>query len=291
MLGTSIFSFAGNNQNVGDTSKPVLIHITETKKADDLKVLVVLDGKIAGTMAEIKNIETIVPTDKIKSVNVLKDSAAIKKYGEKGKWGVIEIFTETINVNEVEEKVFAKVEIEASFPGGNAMWRKYLERTANGMVASDNGAPIGKYTTIVQFIVDKEGNISDVKPLTNFGYGMEAEVLRVIMKGPRWTPAVQDGRPVKAYRKQPITFQVEGDGLEVNVKEMYVFYTGVSNSVSIKAFKVKDEDLDISISQGIIVRVGDGNYEVKVDSPGKAIITIRNKKTNKEVGQVYFVVK
>ena len=58
------------------------------------------------------------------------------------------------------------------------------------------------------FVVDKEGNISDVRPLTKHGYGMEKEVVRVISKGPRWNPAVQDGRMVKAYRKQPITFQV-----------------------------------------------------------------------------------
>ncbi|MEQ1678624.1 MAG: energy transducer TonB, partial [Chitinophagaceae bacterium] len=47
--------------------------------------------------------------------------------------------------------------------------------------------------------------------LTNHGYGMEEEAMRVIKKGPKWTPAVQNGRQVKAYRKQPITFQVQGE--------------------------------------------------------------------------------
>jgi protein TonB len=64
---------------------------------------------------------------------------------------------------------------------------------------------------VVQFIVDKEGNISDVKALTNQGYGMEDEAVRVIKKGPNWTPAQQNGRYVKAYRKQPITFVVSGE--------------------------------------------------------------------------------
>ena len=110
-----------------------------------------------------------------------------------------------------ENKIFDKVEIEASFPGGDAAWRKYLERNANGQVATDNGAPEGTYTVVVQFVVDKEGNISDVKALTNHGYGMEQEAIRVIQKGPQWKPAVQNGRQVKAYRKQPITFQVLGE--------------------------------------------------------------------------------
>lgn len=112
---------------------------------------------------------------------------------------------------EDENKIFDKVEIEASFPGGDAKWRRYLEQNANGQVATDNGAPEGTYTTVVQFVVDKEGNISDVRALTNHGYGMEQEAMRVIKKGPKWTPAVQNGRQVKAFRKQPITFQVQSE--------------------------------------------------------------------------------
>lgn len=110
-----------------------------------------------------------------------------------------------------ENKIFDKVEIEAQFPGGDSKWRQYLERNCNGQVASDEGAPAGTYTTVIQFVVDKEGNISDVRALTNHGYGMEDEAMRVIKKGPKWTPAVQNGRHVKAYRKQPITFVVSGE--------------------------------------------------------------------------------
>ena len=110
-----------------------------------------------------------------------------------------------------ENKIFDKVEIEAAFPGGDSKWRRYLETNCNGQVATDNGAPEGTYTTIIQFVVDKEGNISDVRAMTNHGYGMEQEAIRVIQKGPKWTPAQQNGRFVKAYRKQPITFQVTGE--------------------------------------------------------------------------------
>ncbi len=113
-----------------------------------------------------------------------------------------------VKKEEDENKIFDKVEIEAEFPGGDSKWRQYLERNANGQVATDNGAPEGTYTVVVQFVVDKEGNISDVRSLTNHGYGMEEEAIRVIKKGPKWNPAIQNGRKVKAYRKQPITFQV-----------------------------------------------------------------------------------
>lgn len=107
-----------------------------------------------------------------------------------------------------EDTVYESVDIEASFPGGDDAWRKYLEQNVNGAVAAEYGAPAGSYTVVIQFVVDKEGKLSDIKPLTRHGYGMEAEVIRILRKSPRWNPASQDGRMVKAYRKQPVTFTV-----------------------------------------------------------------------------------
>jgi periplasmic protein TonB len=112
---------------------------------------------------------------------------------------------------EDENKIFEKVEIEASFKGGEGAWRKFLERQLNPNAPIDNGAPEGTYTVYVQFVVSKDGSISDVKALTTHGYGMEAEAVRVIKKGPAWVPAVQNGRAVNAFRKQPITFQVTSE--------------------------------------------------------------------------------
>lgn len=55
----------------------------------------------------------------------------------------------------------------------------------------------------------KDGTISDVAAETNHGYGMEQEAVKIIKKGPKWTPAIQNGRNVNAYRRQPITFVVQ----------------------------------------------------------------------------------
>jgi periplasmic protein TonB len=115
-------------------------------------------------------------------------------------------------VEDAEDRTFDKVEIEATFPGGDQAWIKYLQRTLNAATPVDNGAPAGTYTVIVQFVVTKDGSISDVKALTNHGYGMEKEVIRVIKMGPKWIPAFQEGRQVKAYRKQPVTFAVIDEG-------------------------------------------------------------------------------
>lgn len=109
---------------------------------------------------------------------------------------------------EPEPEIFTKVEIDASYPGGASAWRNFLERNLRGETPVDNGASPGTYTIIVQFVVDVAGNVSDVKALTNQGFGMEQEAMRVLKKSGKWKPAIQNGREVKAYRKQPITFQV-----------------------------------------------------------------------------------
>jgi len=112
-------------------------------------------------------------------------------------------------VEDDEGKVFNKVEIEAEYPGGTAAWAKYLRNNLDANTPIDNGASEGTYTVVVRFIVSKDGSISDVVAETKHGYGMEAEAMKIIKKGPKWTPAQQNGRMVNAYRRQPITFVVQ----------------------------------------------------------------------------------
>jgi periplasmic protein TonB len=104
-----------------------------------------------------------------------------------------------------EPEIFTKVEIDAKFDGN---WEKFLLRNLNPQTPIDNDAPAGNYTVIMQFVVDIDGTISDIKALSNLGYGLEHEAIRVLKKATKWEPAIQNGRKVKAYRKQSITFQV-----------------------------------------------------------------------------------
>lgn len=124
------------------------------------------------------------------------------------------IFTINVTAQDVKpttDSIFTKVEAEIAFPGGDQVWRNFLVRNLNIEVPYNNGARPRKYTVVIQFVVDTAGNISDIKPLTNHGYGMEEEVMRVISKAPKWIPALINGRKVKAYRKQPVTFLVSPD--------------------------------------------------------------------------------
>jgi periplasmic protein TonB len=113
--------------------------------------------------------------------------------------------------NSGELKIFEKVEVEAYFPGDEKGWYTYLRQNLNPLAPVDKGAPEGTYNVIIQFIVDKDGHLSDITPLTAHGYGMEAEVVRILEKSPPWIPATQNGKKLRAIRKQHITFYVEAE--------------------------------------------------------------------------------
>ena len=119
--------------------------------------------------------------------------------------GVVEV----PKVDDDEGKIFTKVEVEAGFPGGDRAWRSYLEKNLNTEVPGENGAPEGNLTVIVKFVVSKDGSLSDISCESDPGYGICQEAIRVIKRTKNWTPAIQNGRNVNAYRRQPITFSVQ----------------------------------------------------------------------------------
>ena len=106
------------------------------------------------------------------------------------------------------EKVYTSVQIQAEFPGGITSWGKYLQRKLNNSLPAENGAPPGKYTVTVDFIVSDDGTISDVVAENNPGYGTAEEAIRVIKSGPSWKPAIQNGHNVNYRVRQAITFVV-----------------------------------------------------------------------------------
>lgn len=105
----------------------------------------------------------------------------------------------------------ARDEKEAYYRGGEKAWMAFLSEHIDIRVAQKK-APAGRYSIIIQFIVGLDGSVTDIEPLSNNGYGMEEAVMKAIKKSPLWVPATQDGKTVKVYRKQPITFEIEDRG-------------------------------------------------------------------------------
>ena len=106
------------------------------------------------------------------------------------------------------DSIYVIVENPAEFPGGIEAWRRYLQRNlVYPSLAQENGTQ-GKVS--VQFVVDREGNISDVIALNDPGEGLAEEAVRIIKRGPKWRPAEQNGKKVIYRHVQVITFQLEG---------------------------------------------------------------------------------
>jgi TonB family protein len=105
-----------------------------------------------------------------------------------------------------KEAIFSKVETEAEYPGGQDGWRNYLFKTLRYPQVAQDKEIMG--TVIVQFIVDENGKVSDVKTVSGPKV-LLAESIRVIKESGTWTSALQNGRKVKAYKKQPITYKLE----------------------------------------------------------------------------------
>lgn len=105
------------------------------------------------------------------------------------------------------EKVFTKVEKAATFPGGLNGWKRFLE---SNLQYPESATDAGRQGVIsVQLVVDKDGNVSEVKALNpEIGADLAAEAERVIKKGPKWIPAEQNGRYVTYRFVQKITFQL-----------------------------------------------------------------------------------
>jgi len=188
----------------------------------------------------------------------------------------------------IDDKMFERVEVEAAYPGGASAWFKFLSRTVKGEVPSDNNAPAGTYTVIVQFVVNKDSTLTDFSALTKHGYGMEQEVIRALRLSGKWIPAMQNGRTVKAYRKQPVTFNVEMEGMDIETERPGALYLNKENKVSIKALKVKDEDLLVTVSQGTITKNGDGIYTIKLTKKDRVIIRLYNTKKDRTEGEAIF---
>lgn len=111
-------------------------------------------------------------------------------------------------VAEDEDKVFTKVEIEASFPGGDGAWTRYVTKAIQNNI--DELTDAGQSGTCrVRFIVSKDGTVSSVEALTLKGSKLAEIAVNAIRKGPKWTPAQQNGRHVNAYREQPVTFTIQ----------------------------------------------------------------------------------
>lgn len=159
--------------------------------------LIVVDGVISSKKVEDFDPETI------QSINVLKGEMATKKYGEKGKDGVLEIALKH------KDEVFMVVEQMPEFPGGLAALKEFVRVNLQYPKIALENKIAGQVH--VQFTVAENGSVTDTKVVGGIDPALDREAMRIVNSMPKWIPGQQRGTPVKVSYVLPINFTYPTD--------------------------------------------------------------------------------
>lgn len=119
---------------------------------------------------------------------------------------VQEVIAETKPVEEAPVSI-AMVEQKPSFPGGEAAMYQWLSSNIQyPAVASEEGI---QGRVVVEFVVGKDGSITNVKVLRPRHPALDKEAVRVIKAMPKWVPGRNNGQPVKVTYTLPVTFKLQ----------------------------------------------------------------------------------
>lgn len=104
------------------------------------------------------------------------------------------------------DMVFDVVEVMPQFPGGQIAMLKYIMENMKYPEQAMKEGIQGRVA--VRFIVEKDGSISDVKPILSVHPLLNKEAIRVVKSMPKWTPGKQNGKPVRVRFNLPVMFKL-----------------------------------------------------------------------------------
>ena len=107
----------------------------------------------------------------------------------------------------VEAEIFTVVESMPSFPGGMGELMKFLGKNINYPTLAKESGIQGR--VFINFVVEPNGSISNVKVLRGIGGGCDEEAVRVVKSMPKWSPGKQRGKPVRVSYNLPVKFTLQ----------------------------------------------------------------------------------
>ena len=119
-----------------------------------------------------------------------------------------EIVFEEAPEEEEAEEIFTIVEDQPGFPGGMGAFYQFVSKNLKYPNQARRMGIEGK--VFVQFVVDKDGTITEVASIKGIGAGCDEEAVRVIKSSPKWSAGKQRGKAVKVRMILPITFKLGG---------------------------------------------------------------------------------
>lgn len=161
-----------------------------------------------------------------------------------------------------DDQTFSVVEQMPEYPGGMRAGLEFMARNLRYPTKAREAGKQGR--VIVQFVVRKDGSLSDFKVLRPVDPWLDAEAIRVISTMPKWKPGMQDGKPVSVKFTLPVTFMLEGTNSKPKAGDNDVVVVGYGvqkseESVDVPTIKLHNPMDELSIT---------GDF--KIDSVGSS---------------------
>lgn len=187
----------------------------EQPKVEPEKVVEKVKSSIKFTAPVIKKDNEVKEEDEIKLDEVEKSDKAVGAFTVEGNDEVggdvlkakeeIAPPPEPEKPKEEDTKIFDVVEQMPSFPGGNVMaWLS--QNLKYPVIAAENGV---QGRVVVQFVVEKDGSVTDVHAVKKVDPSLDKEAERVVKSMPKWIPGKQNGSAVRVKYTVPVTFKLQ----------------------------------------------------------------------------------
>lgn len=164
------------------------------------------------------------------------------------------------------KKVYNVVEEMPEFPGGSSKMMEYLSSNLKYPKECQEKGIEGR--VIVQFVVQKDGSISDVRVVRSIDPMLDAEAVRVISGMPKWTPGKMKGKAVNVKYNIPVSFAQNGGSKTVGIKngdkgvgmeKAYILVDGVEKTMEeMKALSPeKIASIDVLKDEAAVAKYGE----------------------------------
>ncbi|MCH5221857.1 MAG: energy transducer TonB [Muribaculaceae bacterium] len=173
----------------------------EVANQQQLTDLLIVDDKDIEEDKQVKNQQDVLDNEAaVGSVDITEGTNDLNK---------IAIKEEVIAAPVVEDEPLsiAMVEQKPEFPGGEAELYKWLSNNISYPAAASEEGVQGR--VVVEFVVGKDGSISNVRVVRPRHPALDKEALRVVKAMPKWMPGRNNGQPVKVTYTLPVTFKLQ----------------------------------------------------------------------------------
>ena len=176
-----------------------------------------------------------------------------------------------------EQVIFQVVEEMPDFPGGMKECMKFLARNMKYPMAAQEAKIEGR--VVVQFVVDRDGSVNDIKVVRSISPQLDAEAVRVIGLMPKWNPGKQRGKAVAVKYTMPIQFRLQ----ELKAEEKVV------QAITMKVDKEASQETVDAVKDHLRGKVTRVNYEADENGP-VVQLGVRGSKAGQGTDSVLIVV-